>query len=215
MCGGAIIAEFIPPRNRGRRVTASDIWPDSPFSKFNGFSSDLSQPDHDDSLSHFKRSQPQPSPNPNPNISVYQQPARNSHLNGYGFNYDLNEIGGYATDPIVISGEENSGSGSEGAYSVNQNLNFCYTPVKAEEEEKREEPVNKVAAVEVQEEANEVQKLSEELMAYENFMKFYQLPYLDGQSPTQNAVAPQESVVGELWSFDDDGVAVPVTSTAM
>ena len=150
----------------------------------------------------------------NSNPSIYQQP-RNNNLSNYGFNYDLNEIGGYATDPVVISGEGNSGSGSEGAYSGDQNVNFCHVPLKAEEEEeKREEPVNK-AVVEVQEEENEVQKLSEELMAYENFMKFYQIPYLDGQSPTQNGVASQENVVGELWIFDDDGIAVPVTSTAV
>lgn len=33
-----------------------------------------------------------------------------------------------------------------------------------------------------EEEENEVQKMSEELMAYESFMKFYQIPYLDGES---------------------------------
>ncbi|KAL7112606.1 hypothetical protein ACP275_04G012600 [Erythranthe tilingii] len=46
---------------------------------------------------------------------------------------------------------------------------------------------------------NEVQKLSEELMAFENYMNFYQIPYLDGQSsaPTN---PPPETV--ELWSFD-------------
>ncbi|XVF22162.1 hypothetical protein REPUB_Repub12eG0149900 [Reevesia pubescens] len=147
------------------------------------------------------------------NPSIYQQPG-NNNLSNYGFNLDLNAIGGYATDPIVISGDGNSGSGSEGASSGDQNLNFSYVPIKTKEEEKREEPVNKVV-VEVQEEDNEMQKLSEELMAYENYMKFYQIPYLDGQSPTQNAVVQQESVVGELWSFDDDGVDVPVTSTAM
>ena len=103
-------------------------------------------------------------PSPNSNPSIYKQP-RNNNLSNYGFNYDLNEIGGYATDPVVISGEGNSGSGSEGAYSGDQNVNFCHVPLKAEEEEeKREEPVNK-AVVEVHEEENEMQKLSEELMS--------------------------------------------------
>ncbi|CAI9090730.1 OLC1v1025557C1 [Oldenlandia corymbosa var. corymbosa] len=61
---------------------------------------------------------------------------------------------------------------------------------------------------------NQVQKLSEELMAYESYMKFYQLPYVDGQSgeegsSTTNAGAAQEDAAGagvcmQLWSFDDD-----------
>ncbi|KAL1553022.1 ethylene-responsive transcription factor ERF071-like protein [Salvia divinorum] len=47
---------------------------------------------------------------------------------------------------------------------------------------------------------DEVQKLSEELMAYENYMKFYQIPYYDGQwAPPSNP--PPETV--ELWSFDE------------
>ncbi|KAF2304720.1 hypothetical protein GH714_037698 [Hevea brasiliensis] len=64
-----------------------------------------------------------------------------------------------------------------------------------------------------QQQESEVQKLSEELMAYENYMKFYQIPYLDGQSAAPNTT--QESVVGNLWNFDDDGVAAPVTSAAL
>ncbi|CAH2057662.1 unnamed protein product [Thlaspi arvense] len=47
-----------------------------------------------------------------------------------------------------------------------------------------------------------VEKLSEELMAFEDYMSFYQIPYLDGESATDDA-PPQLSVIGNLWSFQD------------
>lgn len=59
MCGGAILAGFIP-RNRGLRVTASDIWPNSPFAKLdpdNFFDSNPSPLTRTDS-SPRKRAQP-------------------------------------------------------------------------------------------------------------------------------------------------------------
>ncbi|PIN24153.1 hypothetical protein CDL12_03103 [Handroanthus impetiginosus] len=59
----------------------------------------------------------------------------------------------------------------------------------------------KETAVEYETAENEVQKLSEELMAYENYMKFYQIPYLDGESAAAPANPPPETV--DLWSFDE------------
>lgn len=62
------------------------------------------------------------------------------------------------------------------------------------------------AKAEVEEEQkaadNEVQKLSEELMAYEDYMKFYQIPYYEGQSAAAPPSNPAPETV-ELWSFDD------------
>lgn len=43
---------------------------------------------------------------------------------------------------------------------------------------------------------NDVEKLSEELMALEDYMRFYQIPYLEDS-------VPQVSVIGNLWSFQD------------
>ncbi|CAA7062493.1 unnamed protein product [Microthlaspi erraticum] len=51
------------------------------------------------------------------------------------------------------------------------------------------------------EEGSQVEKLSEELMAFEDYMRFYQIPYLDGQSSTD--AVPQLSVIGNLWSYQD------------
>lgn len=48
MCGGAIIADFIPHR-RGRRLTPSDLWPDS-FPNHGDFPLDFSLPTQDHSL---------------------------------------------------------------------------------------------------------------------------------------------------------------------
>nr|AAS01337.1 ERF-like transcription factor [Coffea canephora] len=50
----------------------------------------------------------------------------------------------------------------------------------------------------------QVEKLSEELLAYESFMKFYQIPYIDGQSAAASANPAQELATSiQLWSFDD------------
>ncbi|XP_004290816.1 PREDICTED: ethylene-responsive transcription factor ERF071 isoform X1 [Fragaria vesca subsp. vesca] len=120
--------------------------------------------------------------------------------------YDLNQTIAFpsnsngfvvnTTDPIVFSGEENSGSGSEGTYS-STGLVGCIHDEKEKEESIQGNTI--VAA-----EENEVQKLSEELMAYENYMKFYQIPYLDGQSIAPVNPTAQESMVDDLWIFDDE-----------
>ncbi|KAK6780815.1 hypothetical protein RDI58_022999 [Solanum bulbocastanum] len=54
---------------------------------------------------------------------------------------------------------------------------------------------------------DEVQILSDELMAYESLMKFYEIPYVDGQSVAATVNTAAETAVGggsmQLWSFDD------------
>ncbi|KAB1207525.1 Ethylene-responsive transcription factor RAP2-3 [Morella rubra] len=144
-----------------------------------------------------------------------------SKSSGFGLGYDLNQIGGFDcsgfedvgvvnNNPMVVSGDENfgSGSGSEGAYSSTALLCANGHEVKAKVEEKVVENA--------EEEENEVQKLSEELMAYENYMKFYQIPYYDGQSAPPAPTTAQENVVADLWSFDDEEeVPASVNSSAM
>ncbi|KAL5560937.1 hypothetical protein UlMin_030684 [Ulmus minor] len=163
----------------------------------------------------------------NSNPPLYQTPKNYFDNNpskslDFGFGYNLNQMG--TTLPsnnfnsVVGVVEENSGSGSDDAYSstglfnCNQNAQ-----IKVKEEEPRQEQAVKVSneakeVINLVEEEDEVKKLSEELMAYENFMKFYQIPYLDGQSAAPNNTT-QESVVGELWSFDDGDVHSSGTST--
>ncbi|KAK6941029.1 AP2/ERF domain [Dillenia turbinata] len=152
-----------------------------------------------------------------------QTPNLNSPYteNGFncGFSNNLNRVDPFtqngfysfsASNPSaesVLVNRSGSGSGSD-------HDNAAGVKVKEEEnekEEKREVVASKeptvIEVIDVDHE-NEVQKLSDELMAYESYMKFYQLPYLDGQSSMPNA-AP-ESAVGDgpvdLWSFNDDDV---------
>ncbi|KAK7277778.1 hypothetical protein RJT34_22795 [Clitoria ternatea] len=161
-------------------------------------------------------------------LPLYQQNYRcdlnNAPKNlNFEFGYDLNHTGSGSfpspvdgvnnTDSVAVSGEENNsgygsglGSGSEGAYSttefmggsVQNNGGYFCDAVEVANEKTTKQDAQQV--VEAEEEKNKVQELSEELMAYENYMKFYQIPYYDGQSTPPNSV--QESVVGDLWCFD-------------
>ncbi|GAV56994.1 AP2 domain-containing protein [Cephalotus follicularis] len=270
MCGGAIIADLIP-RNRGHRVTASDLWPNSPFaSKLYDFNSEPSQLTDDASLSLSKLEptsvdgQAERKPkrqrknlyrgirqrpwgkyaaeirDPMKGVRVwlgtfntaeeaaraYDKEARKirgkkakvnfPNENDYKFTAQTyhnppslvalslpqqpntanfnNDVGSINNEPVIILEENSGASGSEEGHSVlscNNNLN----DMKLKEEEEEEEESK---------EAAEVKKLSEELMAYEDYMKFYQIPYYDGQSTATIAAATQDSVVGDLWSFDDE-----------
>ncbi|KAL9435618.1 hypothetical protein AB3S75_021816 [Citrus x aurantiifolia] len=178
---------------------------------------------------HHHQHNPNPTPSPLPSLSQEDLFSRNnSSISSVGF-----DLYGYDLNPQIVTsgGDENSGTGSgsgsvsEGGYdstelmlNCNQNVNdgsFAQMKVKAEEQEEEEKR-------KAEEEENEVRKLSEELMAYENFMKFYQLPYLDGQSPVSNnnnninINIVHEGVVGNLWSFDDVTVAsAPANSKAL
>ncbi|KAL9235734.1 hypothetical protein vseg_010473 [Gypsophila vaccaria] len=111
-----------------------------------------------------------------------------NHIN-YGSNMQQNTSvhvsDTFCGDGLINNTQNSSGNGSEDLKIENETINFV------EEQEQVE---------------NEVQKLSEELMAYENYMKFYQIPYLDGESTTMAAPVPSFQDGGaalELWSFDD------------
>lgn len=131
------------------------------------------------------------------------------------FGYDLNQTDTIHAINTGSGGDENSlfgsGSVSEVGFSVmefnggsNQNEFGYFGGVVNEHEKEKEKVVEQETHVVEQAEAelakNEVQELSDELLAYEDYMKFYQI-YYDGQSvmPPNNV---QEHVVGDLWSFD-------------
>ncbi|CAK7348351.1 unnamed protein product [Dovyalis caffra] len=162
--------------------------------------------------------------NSNAEPPLYQTPTCHSSKGyDFGYGYGVNQIetypsNGFNSEPIVAYGKDDSGSCSEevtGLVGCNQNVesNNYTGRVKVEVEEEEKVKNQKVVVVDLAtaEEENEVHKLTEELMAYENFMKFYQIPYMDGQSMAPNCTT-QGSLVGNLWNFDDDGVAAPVSA---
>ncbi|XP_022891565.1 ethylene-responsive transcription factor ERF071-like [Olea europaea var. sylvestris] len=154
-----------------------------------------------------------------PNEDDAYNPYNYNHKHNLTYN---NNHGSFKTYPIEEVYGSASGWGLENACCFDQEREGLF---KVEEAVSENGIVDKgttvldaaASAAEDEEEAakeNEVQKLSEELMAYENYMKFYQIPYLDSQSVAAAAGSnpAQETVLGggalDLWSFDDVTPAV-------
>ena len=118
------------------------------------------------------------------------------------FNYptNFNQINPYGSS---LNDEKLSGYNSESVYSTPNLMGISITQqIKGENCEEEE----KKRIVVEEEEENEVQKLSEELMAYENYMKFYEIPYMEGQSciiAPPMASSQEGNPIMELWNFDD------------
>ncbi|NP_001275232.1 DNA binding protein homolog [Solanum tuberosum] len=137
-------------------------------------------------------------PEPPPLNIVYESYDTTSTYNQESNNcYPFHSIEN--TEPVMefaIANKNSSGSAYNGI--EDQNVEGEEQTVKnsnnriVEEEEKTED---------------EVQILSDELMAYESLMKFYEIPYVDGQSVAATVNPAADTEVGggsmELWSFDD------------
>ncbi|KAK9733743.1 hypothetical protein RND81_04G089200 [Saponaria officinalis] len=150
----------------------------------------------------------------NENNVVFGSSSESSYMQENAFMYvNEKQNNPFCTNGLISNTENSSGCGSEiNDIAPNVTGQVEENVSKSSDEEvqqcgatkKENEGVNFIE--EEEEVENEVQKMSEELMAYENYMKFYQIPYLDGQSAT--TVAPIQSFQDggstmELWSFDD------------
>lgn len=162
-----------------------------------------------------KRQQRQQQYPPNPHPARLSYPAifnggyaPQQNMN-FGISADLNQISSFPSNGIV---EKSSGYGFDSPAGMDYlqqeaNCNEFSVAGKVKEEVKEMNDEKKVVEEEEvialdEDGESEVDKLSKELMAYENCMKFYQIPYLDGQSPTlpQNN---EDGVALDLWSFED------------
>ncbi|CAL0320846.1 unnamed protein product [Lupinus luteus] len=180
--------------------------------KIRGKKAKLNFPNEDDKYSIQLRNNPPrlPSIQPKKIPLSLQEPHRCDSLNNASiknlnleFGYDLNQAGenpSYnVTDPFIVSGDENSGfAGSEGAYSTTVKESGCFSGevnVNVKEVSEVKDAMNEGEGLK-----DEVLNITDELISYENYMKFFEIPYYVDQSTEPNNV--HENLVGDLWSFE-------------
>ncbi|CAM8979378.1 unnamed protein product [Rhodiola kirilowii] len=237
MCGGAVIAGLIPPRHRGgERITASYLWPDHFFGvetttpnlkRARPASGDVqvAETKKRERKNQYRGIRQRPwgkwaaeIRDPRKGVRVWLGTFNTAEEAARAYDREARKIRGKKAKVNFPNHDyelEISAAANQFAAKI-PNYRSIYlgeqveSMMRVEEEEKLQKLEKELMA------ESEVEKLSDELMAYESLMKFYHIPYLDGQSD-ENGTGIGEGEVAtslQLWSFNDDAAASPVVSTA-